>query len=71
MKKEQETPDEGIDTAMVALLKRGVRGDPRHQYTAEQLRERNPEAYQRLMARAESEVRKEDGGDSEDGGMWR
>lgn len=51
--------DEGIKTAMVALLKRGLRGDLRHQYTAEQLKGRNPEAYKELMARARREIKNE------------
>ncbi len=51
--------DEGINTALVALLKRGLRGDKRHQLTAEQLKERNPEAYEELMARAKRELKAE------------
>jgi len=52
--------DDFPDGPMVALLKRGLRGDERHQFTAEQLRERNPEAYERLMARAKREIAEED-----------
>lgn len=52
--------DDFPDAPMVALLKRGLRGDKRHQFTAEELRERNPEAYERLMARAKREIADEE-----------
>ncbi len=44
------------DTMMVGLLKRGLRGEERHQFTAEQLRLRDPEAHDRLMERARREI---------------
>ena len=53
-------PDEQRDTMMVGLLKRGLRGDKRHQFTARELRKRDPWAHDRLMERAEREIASED-----------
>ncbi len=58
------------DGPMVALLKRGLRGERRHQYTAEQLRQRNPEAHERPMARAKCEIAAEDAEAPRSAGRW-
>lgn len=48
--------DEGIETAMVALARRAMRGDKRHQYTMSELKARNAEGYLRVIKRAKAEL---------------